>query len=190
MTRFTDQLFDDLIREHGPELAATRMPTAPKRRVAHRVRLSAAVGGIAAIGTAVGVMMTGGASPAYAVTNNANGTVTVAVYQKSGIGQANAKLRSLGDRVVVVPVSSNCPSIDALPAPAVPANPHWVLVNDGGGKFTGYSSDIPAGDLLVLPVATQNFGGVTVEYLDQPKLTSGPAPTCVSVPAHPTTAPR
>ncbi|MGD0701419.1 MAG: hypothetical protein ABSA02_16240 [Trebonia sp.] len=38
------------------------------------------------------------------LTANHDGTITLAVYQPSGIAQANAKLRQLGDRVVEVPV--------------------------------------------------------------------------------------
>ena len=67
--------------------------------------------------------MAGGKTPAYAVTNNPNGTVTLAVYQKAGIAGANAKLHALGDsQVYVVPVGAGCPSMSSLPAPAVPLN--------------------------------------------------------------------
>ena len=68
-----------------------------------------------------GADVAGGKTPAYAVTSNPNGTVTLAVYKKSGIAGANAKLHELGDsQVYVVPVEAGCPSISSLPAPAVP----------------------------------------------------------------------
>lgn len=187
MTKFTDQLFDDLMQEHGPALAATQLPTVRKRRVAHPVRLSAVAAGIAAAGTAVGVMMTGSASPAYAVTSNADGTTTVAVYQNSGIAQANAKLRSIGGRVFVVPVGSHCPGINALRAPAVPANPAVVAVKTEGGRLTLQAKGIPAGDLLVAAFPRVSVNGARY-IIAVDKLTSGHAPACVSVAAHPGSA--
>lgn len=58
----------------------------------------------------------GGASPAYAVTRHADGTLTVAVWRTSGIADANRELRSLSERVVVVPEGAGCPSVHSLPA--------------------------------------------------------------------------
>ena len=93
MTKFSDQLFDDLMEEHGHTLAGLARPAAPKRHLAARpVLLTAGAGGIAAI-TAVGTLVAGGGTPAYAVTPHDDGTVTLAVYQKDGIAPANDKLR-------------------------------------------------------------------------------------------------
>src|SRR5215469_5144516 len=102
MTRFADQLFDDLMREHGQALAQTAVPAAPKRHLTARpVLLTAGAGGVA-VAAAVGTLVAGGGSPAYAVTTHPDGTVTLAVYKSSGIAGANSKLHELGDRVVVV----------------------------------------------------------------------------------------
>ena len=68
---------------------------------------------------AVTTLLPGGAARAYAVTQNQNGTVTLAVYRESGIAQANARLRQLGDNVVVVPVEPGSPVLGSLPPPAV-----------------------------------------------------------------------
>jgi len=159
MSKFTDQLFDDLMREHGPTLASTRVPVTPKRRLARRpVLLTAGTGGLAAA-AAIGTLVAGGATPAYAVTTHSDGTVTLAVYQESGIAGANAKLHQVGDgRVVVVPVEPGCPSISSLPGPETPTG---HVAQQGGGKFTtqggegiGQSGKVtrPAGDAQV-PVA-------------------------------------
>lgn len=184
MTKFADQLFDDLMREHGPTLASTAMPAAQKRHPATRPALMAVgVGGVAAAAT-VGTLVAGGGTPAYAVTTNSNGTVTLAVHQKSGIAQANGKLRSLGERVVVVPVGPHCPSITSLPGPGPRAH--------GGGKVTVQASSsadgsmtvdahgIPAGDTLVVA-----FEPIGKGVLGASGLTSGPVPACVSIPAPP-----
>jgi hypothetical protein len=221
MTRFADQLFDDLMREHGETLARTAVRAAPKRHLTARpVLLTAGVGGVAAA-AAVGTLVAGGGTPAYAVTTHPDGTVTLAVYQASGIAGANSQLHQLGDRVVVAPVRAGCPSINSLPAPAVPASDVSVQVSgSGGGSVTVDAHGIPAGDILVLGLSNSGgrfqfsmqesvseghssatshaHGTVMSGHGSGPgpgipqvvgiasKLTSGPAPSCVSIPAMPT----
>lgn len=195
MTRFADQLFDDLMREHGTKLASARMPAAPKRRLTARpVLLTAGAGGLAAA-AAVGTLVAAGGTPAYAVTANANGTVTLAVYQQSGIAQANAKLHDLGDRVVLVPVGTDCPSLDSLPAPAVPARDTRVQVSASAtGTITANAHGVPAGDILVVgllePSGHFSSDGQPRAVLGTYKLTSPPAPSCVSLPALPAPPPH
>jgi hypothetical protein len=161
MTKFADQLFDDLMHEHGATLAAATVAApasaAGKRQFAARpVLLTAGAAGLAVAAT-VGILAAGGGTPAYAVTAHPDGTVTLAVYQASGITGANVKLHNLGDKqVVVVPVRAGCPSILSLPAPtgsgrssgqvsvqsSAPAN--------GDGTVTVDAHGIPAGDILVV----------------------------------------
>ncbi len=115
----------------------------------------------------------------YAVTKNPDGTVTLAVYQSSGIAAANARLRQLGDQqVVVVPVQPGCPSLHSLPG-AVP--PRGVMIQTGisrGGSITVQAQGIPPGDILVVGVETTAHG-----TLSGATLTSPPPPSCVSLPA-------
>jgi hypothetical protein len=226
MTRFADQLFDDLMREHGHALARTTVPPAPKRHLAARpLLLTAGAGGVAAA-AAIGTLVAGGGTPAYAVTTHPDGTVTLAVYQASGIAGVNSRLHQLGDRVVVVPVRSGCPSISSLPAPRVPAKE--ISVQASGtidGSVTVDAHGVPAGDILVIGISTvggrfqfslqesmshgqgQSHGGTRVKghpsatshahaiagsggsgpgpavtqlIFIVSKLTSGPAPSCVS----------
>jgi hypothetical protein len=218
MTRFADQLFDDLMRDHGSTLAHTRVPAAPKRHPAVRpVLLTAGAGGLAVAATVGSLVATGGGTPAYAVTRNPDGTVTLAVYQESGIAGANAQLRALGDdRVVVVPVESGCPSISSLPAPRVPARQITVRASGSGGSVTVAAQGVPAGDVLVLGIENSGNGRFQFSMEQSTKgsnasgsssgsagttgsgpgsragqggtatrLTSGPAPSCVSIPAPP-----
>ena len=185
MTKFADQLFDDLMREHGPALARTR-PPAPRRHTAARRTLLAAGTACAAVAATTGALVAGGGTPAYAVATNPGGTVTLAVYQNSGIAGANARLRQLGDgQVVVVPVKAGCPSIDSLPAPAVPPRGHIAVqgTSSRDGSVTVKAKGIPAGDILVVGVETTSHGGV-----GGGTLTSPPAPGCVSLPRAPGTA--
>jgi hypothetical protein len=223
MTRFADELFDDLMREHGSALAHTRVPTVPKRHPAARaVLLTAGAGGLAVAATVgslaatVGSLLaTGGGTPAYAVTKNSDGTVTLAVYQQSGIAAANAQLHQLGDeQVVVVPVGSHCPSINSLRAPAARARQISVRASSSGdGTVTVDAHGIPAGDILVLGWTATGRGQFSMSqsmtstsdhasasgkasggsHAPAPaagattaaRLTSGPAPSCVSVPPLP-----
>src|ERR1700759_2817309 len=102
MTRFSDDLFDDLMREHGPALTGMTVRTAPKRHLATRpVLLTAGALGLRARrargppAATVGAPVAGSAASAYAVTPHNDGTVTLAVYQQPGIAQANPKLQAL-----------------------------------------------------------------------------------------------
>jgi hypothetical protein len=191
MTKFADQLYADLMREHGPALAATKPPAASPRHIAsRRMLLASGVGGLAVAATAGalvaaaggGTPAAGGGTPAYALTTNPDGTINLAVYQASGIAQANTKLHQLGDNVVVVPVRSGCPAIGSLPAPAV--RPKGQISVGGtvshDGSITVNAHGVPDGDILVVGVETTAHGRGTAA-----RLTSPPAPRCVSLPSRP-----
>ncbi len=203
MTKFADQLFDDLMREHGTALAQARPPAPQKRHLAARRAVLVTGAGCLAVGGIAGTLVASGhgtsshgtsdhlagkATPAYAVRQNPNGTITLDVYKTSGIAAANARLHQLGDgQVVIVPVGANCPSLSSLPAPAVPATPGQISVQEGNGKGGGITVNaqgIPAGDILVVASQT-TVNGSTVSTLTGAKLTSPPAPSCASLPAAP-----
>ena len=197
MTKFADQLFDDLMREHGSTLSHIRPPVPQKRHVPGHWTLLVAGAGTAAVAAAVaGTLVAGtgipahvgGGTPAYAVTRNPDGTVTLAVYKTSGIAGANARLHQLGDnQVVIVPVGAGCPSLRSLPAPAVPLSGHLTVhagSNATGGGITVNAEGIPAGDILVVGAVTSTSGKTTTTEMGS-KLTSPPAPSCVSMPAPP-----
>jgi hypothetical protein len=181
MTRFSEQLFDDLMREHGPALEQISPRAHPRRRVTERWSLLAGGGTLAAAAAVAGALAAGSASPAYAVTRNADGTITLAVYQRSGFAGANARLRQLGDKqVVVVPVEAGCPR---PPAPAVSALGDRIttgIAPSGNGSVTVNAQGIPAGDILVVGVETSGQTRLSVATL-----TSPPAPSCISMPAPP-----
>jgi hypothetical protein len=201
MNRFADQLFDDLMEEHGPALAAAQVPAAPRRRVAHPVRLLAVAGGIAAVVAGVGLLTAGGGTPAYAVTANANGSVSLDVYDQSGIAGANQALQKMGDKQVdVVPVRAGCPSITSLPKVSGSTKYQFWEIDgtrlDPNGKVTINPHNIPKGETLLVPVETIGKGTYALGSLPQ-KITVGkikglvvkigvptrsPAPSCVSVP--------
>jgi hypothetical protein len=155
----------------------SHQPTSSRRRFTKIRALLATGGGSLAVAAAVaGVILSGGGTPAYAVTQNHNGTVTVAVHDKSGIAGANARLKQLGDsQVVVVPIEAGCP---APKAPAVSPKGHRISIGgsaskDGAVTFT--ATGIPARDLIA--VGTEATGqGRSTEAI----ITSPPAPTCIA----------
>jgi hypothetical protein len=174
------------MREHESTLAHTRptRPPAARRYITtRRTLLAAGAGGVAVAATA-GALVAASGSPAYAVTKNADGTVTVAVYQKSGIAGANAKLRQLGDdQVVVVPVEPGCPSIGSLPAPTVSVLGKKISVEserDANGSVTVSAQGIPAGDIMVVGFVITGHG-----TMGGGTITSPPAPSCISLPSPP-----
>ncbi len=190
MTKFADQLFEDLMGEHGQALEGVRLAAHPGRGVATRRVMLAAGGALAAAGAIVGAVVAGSGTPAppavasrtpvnphqaYSVTNNPDGTITLAVYRKSGIAAANARLRQMGeDQVVVVPVEAGCPSL-APPAMSGKGQAISAGGSDSGGSVTVTAHGIPAGDILVVGVQTS---GTTTTIIGA--LTSPPAPACIS----------
>jgi hypothetical protein len=187
MTKFEDQLFADLMTEHRTALDGLRH--IPARRVQPRVAwlTGAATAGVG-VAAATGVMLAGGASPAYAVTQHPNGTVTLSVASKAGIGPANTQLHVLGDPVVVVPVGADCPSISSLPHPQLAPGDHVsgrssVEGNRGSGvsSITIDIQGVPAGDTAL--VAYTSVPGGTTMFASA--VISGPVPACVSLPAPP-----
>lgn len=191
MTKFADQLFDDLMREHGSTLARTR-PSASRRPIASRKTLLATgTGVVAAAATVGGLMASGGGTPAFALTTHPNGTVTLDVYTEPGIAGINSKLHQDGDnQVFVVPVEpgSGCPSMASLPAPAVRTNEPVDIQTSASmqnSSVTVNATGIPAGDILVVAVQTTTNG--TGHFtMGSAKLTTPPAPSCVSsMPAPP-----
>ena len=154
MSKFEDRLWRDLVRKHGADLAQMNMP--PAKRPRRRPRLLAGTTlSLAGIGAAVVLLVSAaGSSPAFAVSRNANGTVTVTIQRIDAIHGANAKLAALGIRARLVEVMPGC-TVKALPPAAVAAmklatsvagrTPHQVAITRLD------PSKIPAGSWQVIP---------------------------------------
>jgi hypothetical protein len=192
MTKFSDQLFDDLMREHGPALTATTLPAQTRRHITTRGTLLAGGGALAVAGAVAGALVAvngtpahmaeSGTTAAYAVTKNPDGTITLAVYQQSGIAGANARLHRLGDKqVVVVPIERGCTS--KVTPPAVSWRGHRITTGMSVARIWSVSVNargIPAGDILVIGVGTIAHTSFSVGTLASP-----PAPSCVGMPPLP-----
>ena len=116
MSKFTDQLWRDLVREHGPTLAHARRPGPGRarrpgpgraRRPGPRV-LAGSTLALAGAGAAFTLALSATASPpAFAVTRHHDGSVSVQIYRRSGIAGANRTLAAMGIHERVMSVSDN-----------------------------------------------------------------------------------
>ena len=188
MTKFEDQLYEELLTEHGHHLHAVQRPAPARRRVRRPVWLATGAAGAVAAGTAAVLAL--GSTPAlaaYSVTQH-DGTVTVAVNRPSGVAGANVTLHAMGARVRVVPVRPGCPAIGSLPRPR-PA-PHPSVSAGTGVARNGHRSvtvrvgqgGIPAGDTMILAFSGDPGHGTA---LGAGGIITGPVPSCVSLPSAP-----
>ncbi len=189
MTKFEDQLYQQLITEHGYHLRAVQRPAPARRRVRRPVWLATGAVGAVAAGTAA--VMALGSAPAlaaYSVTRHDN-AITVAVNRPSGVAGANVTLHAMGARVRVVPVRPGCPSIGSLPRPRPAPHPSVSV----GSRVTksGHRSvtvkvgqgGIPAGDTMILAFSGSGDPGST--SLGAGGIITGAVPRCVSLPSAP-----
>lgn len=139
----------------GAPRRETRGPGLRRRRLLPL----AAVVGMAAVTAAVVALMSAGGNPpaAYAVTEHADGTVTLTLDEVLGVDAANEQLARLGVPVVIAKVQAGC---DERGEPARPAGPRFGEMVEPVKTGTGLAgiswvirpSLIPAGDTLRLSV--------------------------------------
>ena len=108
MSEFEDNLWRDVVREHGDDLAHQSWPPPRRRRPRPRVLAGTTAALAAAAGALVLLLGGAGSSPAFAVTTNHDGSVTLAITRLDAIHAANAKLTSLGVRAMAVQVPAAC----------------------------------------------------------------------------------
>ena len=182
MTSFEDHLWSDLVREHGEgiraeprqshALAASVTGTGAAR--VRRMRRPAILAGTAlatAGATTVAVLALTASStpPAFAVTDNNDGTITVTLREISGLSGLNAEFARMGVTARAVPMSATCPTKgfgNAMPA---------------GTNFDTYTLTIdpryiPDGYTAIV-AATQTASG-RVELVQA--AVRPPAPTCLN----------
>jgi hypothetical protein len=142
MTKFTDNLWRDLAREHGPTLALADPPEPGRAPLLRRPRvLAGSTLGLAGVGTAIVLALSAASStPAFAVTTNHDGSVLVTINQNSALPQANAKLTAMGIheqisiQMATGPAAAEGP-VNCTPAPGVsnlPGPALKVLVGKDG----------------------------------------------------------
>ena len=151
MSKFEDHLWTEFAREHGDAMARLSRSTV---RHAHRgPRLVAGTGlGLAGVGAAVALVLGAtSTSPAFAVTRNHDGTVTISIHRYSGIAGANARLNQLGIRARVMPQAPvGCkPTLDSVGGKSAPAPSH-EMHEIANARWTIDPRQVPADSTLAL----------------------------------------
>lgn len=186
MTKFDDSLLDELMNKHSATLTTMKRAESHRRRTARPLAFAAS--GLAVAGAVSAIALTGTDSPAYAVTPNTDGTVTVSIEDVKAVDAANAELQRLGVRATAVAMTDDCSS--------------YVEPTD---YFDGVEWDAPytAGDSIVIGRNIPQGYTILISVSSKPDRGLGytgpvktPAPSCVLDPASdpeqmsPPTAPR
>jgi hypothetical protein len=139
MSKYTDHLWRDLLREHGATLAHADRPDPGRAPLLRRPRvLAGSTLGLAGVGTALVLGLTAtGSTPAFAVTTNGDGSVLVTINQNSALPQANAKLTAMGiHEQITIDMASGAAAVNGpvscTPAAGVSGPPVQVLVGTNG----------------------------------------------------------
>ena len=182
MTKFADQLFDDLMREHGPTLRAVSRAAPPPTRARATRPVWVTAGAATVVGAVTGgLVLFGGGSPAYAVTENPNGTVGVKVGQLSALKDLNVKLKSLGLPIVAVPAKPGCVDVGTLVDKSAAHHPITASAQTGSdGSITVDVKSVPKGDSALVTFQATAGGGMTGSVVIVKNSTK--VPSCVTLP--------
>jgi hypothetical protein len=141
MTKFADQLWSDLAREHGPALTHAGRPEPGRARRPRSRVIAGSTLALVGAGAAVTVGLTATAStPAFAVTKTGDGSVLVNISQLKSLPDANRKLTEMGIREqVTIDMAAGAAAasgpVTCTPAPGatnLPGPPVKVLVGTNG----------------------------------------------------------
>jgi hypothetical protein len=170
---FEDSLWMHLVDAHGADRAQPA-PASPRRSRRRPVLAGAGAVGIAAI-AATATLVVGATSttpPAYALTQNANGTYTLTINDAvTAIPQVNARLEALGINSRLIPVTPNCT------APNTAGIPLFDYGNaDTSQTMTIDSANIPSGSTGYIAVDEASPGDVEMAV----GTTDRPLPACLN----------
>ena len=101
MSKFEDHLWTEFVREHGDAMARVGRPAVRHARRGPRLVVGTGVGLAGSRRCARAGARATSTTPAFAVTRNHDGTVTISIKRSSGIAGANARLHQLGIRATV-----------------------------------------------------------------------------------------
>jgi hypothetical protein len=172
MSTFEDQLWADLVREYAAELALVQRP-AQRRRRKRPVLITGGALGLAGTATALAFALAAtSGTPAFAVTSNSDGSVTVTLHDIAGVAGANAELSKLGVRARAVHAVAGC----TAPADRVPVYHFAGAVRPAATPYgvTIAPNAIPQSDTLVLAARELSNDHVELGVM----LVRGAAPAC------------
>jgi hypothetical protein len=174
MSKFENNLWAELERDHGPTLVkdvATR-----RRRNAARWLVAAAAVAVLGTGALFAPSYFGGTPPAYAVVDNPDGSVTLTVRELERFEEATAKLRKRGVRAIAVPLREDCADDHLVERLPMGHRKTPVSLEFPGGVFVlrVKPNEIPANTTLVL-AARKEKGGMSGSVAYAP----GELPRCI-----------
>jgi hypothetical protein len=111
LTAFEDGLWRRLVEDHGAERVVVAH-AAPRRRTERPLLIGGGVTALAGVGAGLALALGAFASapPAYALTRNAAGSITITINDlETAAPQLNARFAAMGIEETVVPVQANCP---------------------------------------------------------------------------------
>ena len=181
MSRFNERLWRELVREHGADLARVSRPAGHGRL--SRPLLAGTTVGLAGVGATIALILgAASSSPAFAVTQGHDGTVSIVIKRFGAIHVVNQRLAQLGFRARFVEVARGC----AAPPPSALATAvakrqvrlGAVTVTRGYVHARFDPRKIPAGQMLVVGAWRQG----QVIRASSGHVVSGAAPACLPVP--------
>lgn len=190
MSNFEDQLWSQLIRARGEHMRAAPGATAalasavtatkPVTQRAPRFRrpalLTGSALGIAGLATAGALALTS-ASPAFAVTKNPDGTVSVTLSDLSDLPALNQKLAQDGVPVTAVPLSTSCAATGAIKNPSGEGTPSISASHQEATDVVTIDPRlVPSGEIGVLGASQTASGQVGLVFGE----TIPPAPSCLN----------
>jgi hypothetical protein len=182
MSRLEDRVWEELVSAHGARLAAVPVRDEPHRRRRPSLASGGALG-LAAIAILLVVAITGGTSPspAFAVTDNPDGTVTLTIRELTNRAAVNAKLAQLGVRARVVPLQQTCAaSLNMAPEYLQPTTQPWSQDPSVQGPVGSWTvviipGRIPVGHTLVFGLDKTSRGWEMADAI-----VTGAGPSCSS----------
>ncbi len=114
MGTFDEDLWAHLVEEHHADRVVLRSPASKGRARPVIMTAGAAAVAVATLAVALVLSATTSTPPAYALTSNADGSVTVTIHDlTTAIPALNARFAQMGIDETVIPVQANC----ATPGP-------------------------------------------------------------------------
>jgi len=170
---FEDRLWRDLVRDHAADLASLRRH-ASTTRSKRPLLLGGGAMSAGGAATVVALVLTATTStPAYAVRNNSDGTITVTIHDIAGVAGANAQLARLGVRARAVPTVANCPTaVSRVPEYEWAAKA--LRPAPASSAVTLTPGEIPYGETLVLASREISHDHVELGVM----MVHGQAPSC------------
>ena len=123
MSTFEDRLWIHLTREHGADAVTSRGASSGAGRASGvpagarpAMIIVPALVAIAAAAIVLLLLMTEGTQPAYALSRNADGSITVTINDlQRAIPELNERFAAMGIDETVVPIARNCPTQMEMP---------------------------------------------------------------------------